>query len=66
LRINKGLLSMPKDQADIAKGTVWIPDSKKKNGVAEIPLTPIAVHAFRNPRSRWSSALRPLQPTDPH
>jgi hypothetical protein len=28
-------------------GTVWIPDSKTVNGVAEVPLTDIAVEAFR-------------------
>jgi integrase len=48
LRINKELLSMRKDQVDIANATVWIPDSKTENGVAEVPLTPIAVDAFRN------------------
>ena len=48
LRMNKELLSMRKDQVDIANATVWIPDSKTENGVAEVPLTPIAVDAFRN------------------
>lgn len=48
LRINRELLSMRKDQVDIANATVWIPDSKTENGVAEVPLTPIAVDAFRN------------------
>ena len=48
LRINKELLAMRKDQVDIANATVWIPDSKTENGVAEVPLTPIAVDAFRN------------------
>jgi integrase len=48
LRINKELLSMRRDQVDIANATVWIPDSKTENGVAEVPLTPIAVDAFRN------------------
>jgi integrase len=48
LRINKELLSMKKDQVDLANATVWIPDSKTENGVAEVPLTPIAVDAFRN------------------
>lgn len=28
-------------------GTVWIPDSKTVKGVAEVPLTDIAVEAFR-------------------
>ncbi|MGC1382217.1 MAG: hypothetical protein WA823_00450, partial [Candidatus Acidiferrales bacterium] len=48
MRINKELLSVRKDQVDIANATVWIPDSKTENGVAEVPLTPIAVGAFRN------------------
>jgi integrase len=48
LRINKELLSMKKDQVDLANATVWIQDSKTENGVAEVPLTPIAVDAFRN------------------
>ena len=48
LCINKELLPMKKDQVDIANATVWIPDSKTENGVAEVPLTPIAVGAFRN------------------
>jgi integrase len=48
LRINKELLSMRKDQVDIANATVWISDSKTENGVADVPLTPIAVSAFRN------------------
>ena len=39
---------MRKDQLDIANATVWIPDSKTEHGVAEVPLTPIAVDAFRN------------------
>jgi len=48
LRINKELLPMRKDQLDIANATLWIPDSKTEHGVAEVPLTPIAVDAFRN------------------
>jgi integrase len=48
LRINKELLPMRKDQLDIANATVWIPDSKTENGVAEVPLTRIAVDAFRS------------------
>jgi hypothetical protein len=27
---------------------VWIPDSKTPNGVAEVPLTDLALEAFRN------------------
>jgi hypothetical protein len=56
---------MRKDRVNIANGTVWIPDSKLENGVAEVPLTPIAVNALRNPRRPWSSSLRQHEPTDP-
>ena len=47
LRIYKELTPMKKDQLDLENGTVWIPDSKTPNGVAEVPLTDIAVEAFR-------------------
>ena len=39
---------MKKDQVDLENRTVWIPDSKTANGVAEVPLTEIAVEAFRS------------------
>ena len=39
---------MRKEQVDLANATVWIPDSKTPNGIAEVPLTPIAVDAFRS------------------
>jgi integrase len=48
LRVNKEVLPMRKEQADLANATVWIPDSKTPNGVAAVPLTPIAVEALRN------------------
>jgi integrase len=48
LRIYKELTPMKKDQLDLVNRTVWIPDSKTPNGVAEVPLTDIAVDAFRN------------------
>ena len=38
---------MKKDQVDLDNGFVWIPDSKTPNGVAEVPLTEVAVKAFR-------------------
>ncbi len=38
---------MKKDQVDLENAVVWIPDSKTPNGVAEVPLTPRAVQAFR-------------------
>jgi integrase len=48
LRVNKELLPMRKKQVDLANAIVWIPDSKTPNGVAEVPLTPIALDAFRS------------------
>ena len=48
LRIYKELTPMKKDQLDLVNGTVWIPDSKTPNGVAEVPLTDIAAEAFRS------------------
>jgi integrase len=47
LHIYKELTAMKKDQLDLVNRTVWIPDSKTPNGVAEVPLTDIAVAAFR-------------------
>ena len=47
LRVYKELTPMRKDQVDLANSTVWIPESKTPNGVAEVPLTEIAVEAFR-------------------
>ena len=48
LRIYKELTPMRKDQVDLANAVVWIPDSKTPNGIAEVPLTPLAVEAFRD------------------
>ena len=48
LRVYKELLSMKKDQVDLANAVLWIPDSKTPNGVAELPLTKLAAQAFRN------------------
>jgi len=47
LRIYKELTPMKKDQLDLDNRTVWIPDSKTPNGVAEVPLTEFAADAFR-------------------
>jgi integrase len=47
LRVYKELAPMKKDQVDLSNAVVWIPDSKTPNGVAEVPLTPLAVEAFR-------------------
>jgi integrase len=46
LRIYRELTPMKKDQLDLENRTVWIPDSKTPNGVAEVPLTELAVEAF--------------------
>lgn len=48
LRIYKELTPMKKEHLDLENGTVWIPDSKTPNGVAEVPLTEIAVAAFQS------------------
>jgi integrase len=44
---------MKKDQVNLENAVVWIPDSKTENGVAEVPLTEIAVKAFRD---QWALA----------
>jgi integrase len=41
LRVYKELTPMRKDQIDLVNGTVWIPDSKTENGIAEVPLTDV-------------------------
>src|SRR5204862_249160 len=48
LRVYKELTPMRKDQVDFVNATVWIPDSKTPNGIAEIPLTPLALEAFKS------------------
>ena len=48
LRAKKELLPMKKDQIDFLNEVLWIPDSKTPNGVAEIPLSKLALEAFRN------------------
>src|SRR5215469_14181679 len=47
LRVYKELAPMKKDQIALENATVWIPDSKTPDGVAEVPLTEEAVNAFR-------------------
>ena len=48
LRVYKELMPMKKDQVDLGNAVVWIPDSKTPNGIAEVPLTPLSVDAFRD------------------
>ena len=47
LRIYKELAPLRKDQIDLANKVIFISDSKTPTGVAEVPLTDIAVEAFR-------------------
>lgn len=48
LRVYKELAPLRKDQVDLANAVVWIPDSKTPNGIAEVPMTPLAIEAFRH------------------
>ena len=48
LRVYKELAPMRKDQVDLMNRVVFIPDSKTPTGVAEVPLTDLAVEAFTN------------------
>ena len=48
LRVKNELLPMKKSQIDFLSMVLWIPDSKTPNGVAEIPLTKLALEAFQN------------------
>jgi integrase len=63
LRIYKELIPMKKEQLDLANAMVWIPDSKTPNGVAEVPLTPLALEAFRD-QMRLSPCSPYLFPSD--
>ena len=40
--------NMKKDRVDLENKIIWIPDSKTPNGVAEMPLTDVAVEALRD------------------
>jgi integrase len=68
LRVYKELMPMKKEQLDIANAMVWIPDSKTPNGVAEVPLTPLALEAFRDQMrlSPCSPYLFPTRAQDEH
>jgi integrase len=48
LRIYKELISMRKDQVDMQNAVVWIPDSKTPSGIAEVPLSSLALEAFKS------------------
>ena len=64
LRIYKELVAIKKDQVDLENRVVWIPDSKTPNGVAEVPLTELAVAAFRD-QIRLSGDGPYLFPSEP-
>jgi integrase len=63
LLVYKELMPMKKENLDLANAVVWIPDSKTPNGVAEVPLTPIAVEASRD-QLRLSPCSPYLFPSD--
>jgi integrase len=48
LRVYKELVPMKQKDVDLDNAVIWIADSKTESGVAEVPLTEIAVEAFRN------------------
>jgi integrase len=48
LRVYKELTPMRKDQVDLQNAVVWIPDSKTPNGIAEVPLTWLAIEVFKS------------------
>jgi integrase len=39
---------MTQNQVDLQNAVIWIPDSKTPNGIAEVPLTSLAVEAFKS------------------
>jgi len=63
LRVYKELMPMKKENLDLQNAMAWIPDSKTPNGIAEVPLTPIAVEAFRD-QLRLSPCSPYLFPSD--
>jgi integrase len=48
LRVYKELLPVKKEQVDLENAFAWIPDSKTSNGIAEVPLTDLAVETSRD------------------
>jgi integrase len=47
LRYKKELLPMKKEQVDLENGLVHIAESKTANGIGDMPLTQVAIEAFR-------------------
>jgi integrase len=48
LRVYKELASLKKEQVDLANRVVFLTDSKTPSGVADVPLTEMALEAFRS------------------
>ena len=66
LRVYKELAPMKKEDVDLANAVVWIPDSKTASGVAEVPLTELAVEAFQKADlDLGSGPVRVSQPGQP-
>ena len=63
LRPYKELLPMQREQVDLDKRLVHIPDSKTESGVAEMPMTQRAAEAFRERLAEIPSECRWLFPT---
>jgi len=61
--VYKELMPMKKQNLDLENTVVWTPDSKTPTGIAEVPLTPIAVEAFRD-QLRLSPCSPFLFPSD--
>ena len=53
---------MKKEQVDLENAVVWIPDSKTPNGVAEVPLTELAVEGLSRTSCRSPAPDRILFP----
>src|SRR5262245_41001721 len=63
LRIYKELMPMKRELVDLENAVVWIPDSKTPNGIAEVPLTDLALEAVRE-QIRISGTVSWLFPSD--
>jgi hypothetical protein len=47
LRVYKESTTMRTQQVDLQNAVAWIPDARTETGIAEIPLTPLTIEAFR-------------------
>ena len=48
LLVYKELNSTRKIQVDLQNAVLWMPDSKTPNGIAEVPLTSLAIEGFKS------------------